>query len=1026
MGKAKPVEPEPSDKIIRVLGENLTIEVSEEEKKYRNKKGPDDVKNIRKEKLKCTVCAKSLVDLTKKLAEPFVHMVLGVLVCKDCSSFYGDGYFSVDEDGDDKYCRWCGQGGTLYLCSGCTCAFCKKCIKQNLDKQDVKDLESDDWQCLICEPKPLFECRTICWFLQDQAAKAKKGNSEEINEESTLPRSRRDRGSRKSTKEEDITPTSRKRKVSEIEDESETEKERGSKRRKSSDSGKERKSQSSSPSKRARNRSSKEKENEKEPEDESPKKIQSTSESKSKRSRGSKPEEESTPTKKSPRVSKKKEDHSKKKIEVVVTSDDEDLDDSVKEVTKKGSSSKDTKTSKTVKKQEEEENTSRPRRSTSVKSVKESKTVETTPKRPARSSDKKKSQPSEKNKKSKKAEVDSEIESPKRSQRSTKDKCSTKVEEDEENIINLNSEIHLVPLGGNSESDTESNKNIPKRKANSSKSKLHLSKNADSKVVQASGYVNSALKDIMELGVLISNRCEKLCTKSIQSREDVLSVYNKIQQLMSGVNTNLGLIEKGLDTKITSWKDLKLESNESTVEQAIEGDSGDNLETTGDNVTSPGDDVEDLEQVSDIKETENTKELEITEEKIKINLEEHKRENPEEEMEVDDNDQDKIADEEENEKDNTLNAKTENEQKENIEEKIESISETSEKTSEDKESDTEKGDREVTDTKYSENEVLSLEKANVKENSNEGENTEDDTTEKDLESADDKLKDNEENGHSHLQVSEGLENSAENCDESLNNKLDDLKERDEIREEENESVKNVPVCGSDSLDRESLDSVTKQSGAKTLSKSQDNGFGDTNTENDKIEVLGDGFSQEEPVDDKNEESFSLEVMDIDIPENQSKTESDKPAVSEENAHSLTTASEPNDSEELKNGTAVDNTPHSEKEDDKSMELNSIEQISPEKKEENRTLKTPTDEHKSSGSPHSDPSRRLSADRDRERERSRYPQEQRRSGDRGDHHGGGSWNRDRDRFQDRGWSGRGGSWNRYDDRRPNRGGWGWNR
>lgn len=44
---------------------------------------------------------------------------------QECASFYGDGYFSADEDGDDKYCRWCGQGGTLYLCSSCSCAFCK-------------------------------------------------------------------------------------------------------------------------------------------------------------------------------------------------------------------------------------------------------------------------------------------------------------------------------------------------------------------------------------------------------------------------------------------------------------------------------------------------------------------------------------------------------------------------------------------------------------------------------------------------------------------------------------------------------------------------------------------------------------------------------------------------------------------------------------------------------------------------------------------------------------------------------------
>lgn len=42
----------------------------------------DDVKDIPKDKLKCTVCSKSIADAVRKGIHPFVHTVLGVLMCK--------------------------------------------------------------------------------------------------------------------------------------------------------------------------------------------------------------------------------------------------------------------------------------------------------------------------------------------------------------------------------------------------------------------------------------------------------------------------------------------------------------------------------------------------------------------------------------------------------------------------------------------------------------------------------------------------------------------------------------------------------------------------------------------------------------------------------------------------------------------------------------------------------------------------------------------------------------------------------
>uniref|UniRef100_A0A1B6ICZ2 PHD-type domain-containing protein n=1 Tax=Homalodisca liturata TaxID=320908 RepID=A0A1B6ICZ2_9HEMI len=1048
MGKAKAVEPEPADKIIRTLGENLCIEVSEEEKKYRNKKGPDDVKHIRKEKLKCTVCGKSLADLAKKATAPYVHMVLGVLVCRDCSSFYGDGYFSVDEDGDDKYCRWCGQGGTLYLCSGCTCAFCKKCMKQNLDKQDLKDLESDDWKCFICKPKPLFECRTVCWFLQENATKAKNEKDEENDKEKTPPtRSRRERGNRKSIKEENTTPASRKRKASEVEDESETEKERGSKRRKSSDSGKESKQQTTSSNRRSRSQSVKEKEDKKESEDESLKKP-STVEPRSKRTRGSKPEVESSPIKKSPRVSKINEDQSKKKTEENTISDDEneEKDDSIEEVPKKGANKSLRKDSspamaKTTTSQEKVEKRVRSKRLISEKNVKEPTNVDPPSKRPSRSLGKKTSL-SEKNVKSKKAEVDNEIESPKRNQRTTKrNRLNKDEDEDEEGIKMSDSDVHLISLDGNSESETESKGKPTKRKAVSKysspmKSKLNLSKNADSKVVQASGYVNSALKDIKELSILISNRCEKLCTKSIQSSDDVISVCNKLQQLMTGVHRNLGLIEKGLNTKISNWQEEKLEDKNISEENVSEVKSVDNQEHTEGSSTLKGEQINDEEDSSIDKSPDDIEELKITEGSSSLQM--GNSENPEEEMEVDENNEERMTDQVENEKEQNLNEKTDseldnkNDEKEHIEEPVENISDTSEKTnSEDKESDTEKDDKQIEITEENdENEISSPEKVeDVKDSSKEDEDTEESITYNKNESVD-KFEE-EETVEETENKPENSENTTENSNESQNNKLDVIEEKNEIREKEKENVTNetaFPSCDSESLDvynSESVDSVSRQSSAIVVSKSQDNGVGDTKKSSDEG-VLGDVFSEERTNDKKKEENVSPEVMDVETGENESTTGSDKPAILEDNTHNTPTSSqseERGESEELKNGTADDEKVDTEKKEDKSKEIESTEQRSTEKREENR-IRTPSDEHKSSGSPHTDPSRRLSGDRDRERERGgggRYSQEQRWSGDRG-----GSWNRDRDRYQDRGWSGRGGSWNRYEDRRPNRGGWGWNR
>jgi len=56
----------------------------------------------------------------------FLFLIFVVLLLQKCYKFYTSGEFTVDEDGDQMFCTWCGQGGSLFLCSDCKeGAFCK-------------------------------------------------------------------------------------------------------------------------------------------------------------------------------------------------------------------------------------------------------------------------------------------------------------------------------------------------------------------------------------------------------------------------------------------------------------------------------------------------------------------------------------------------------------------------------------------------------------------------------------------------------------------------------------------------------------------------------------------------------------------------------------------------------------------------------------------------------------------------------------------------------------------------------------
>uniref|UniRef100_A0A0K8SXB6 ATRX ADD domain-containing protein n=1 Tax=Lygus hesperus TaxID=30085 RepID=A0A0K8SXB6_LYGHE len=107
MGDSKGDEtPNIPDRLRKIL------QPTEEEKEFRLKLYPD-VAVVEDAKILCTICQKDVKHVFLLKNKSYKHVFLRVAVCKGCMKFYDDGDFSVDEDGDDKYCRWCGQGGTL-------------------------------------------------------------------------------------------------------------------------------------------------------------------------------------------------------------------------------------------------------------------------------------------------------------------------------------------------------------------------------------------------------------------------------------------------------------------------------------------------------------------------------------------------------------------------------------------------------------------------------------------------------------------------------------------------------------------------------------------------------------------------------------------------------------------------------------------------------------------------------------------------------------------------------------------------
>ena len=127
-----------------------------------------DALELERESVVCTSCFRQINH--KQAGAVLRHPVLGVAVCKQCRAFYYAGDWTRDEDGYDEFCRWCANGGDLLCCDTCTRAFCRKCIKRNLGRVKVSEIEeSEQWRCLVCDPRQVWRQRGVfysVWMFQ--------------------------------------------------------------------------------------------------------------------------------------------------------------------------------------------------------------------------------------------------------------------------------------------------------------------------------------------------------------------------------------------------------------------------------------------------------------------------------------------------------------------------------------------------------------------------------------------------------------------------------------------------------------------------------------------------------------------------------------------------------------------------------------------------------------------------------------------------------------------------------------------
>merc|ERR1712037_711628 len=134
----------------------------------------------------CTACKKS-IDF-KAEGSLYRHPVLAVPVCDKCHQFYTESKWSKDEEGYHEHCRWCANGGEMMLCDSCKNVFCQRCIRRNLGRGKVREIEeAEEWNCLLCKPTQIRSLRSLYYSLWTYREKRKveetKNATEKLNKD---------------------------------------------------------------------------------------------------------------------------------------------------------------------------------------------------------------------------------------------------------------------------------------------------------------------------------------------------------------------------------------------------------------------------------------------------------------------------------------------------------------------------------------------------------------------------------------------------------------------------------------------------------------------------------------------------------------------------------------------------------------------------------------------------------------------------------------------------------------------------
>merc|ERR1711899_287602 len=152
-------------------------------------------------KLCCSICSKKIDPIIGSLRGVLRHPALGVPQCRKCREFYKDGDWPRTEDGD-QYCRMCAQGGDILLCDKCPNAFCKKCLNRNLGSKALREItKSEEWCCLLCDPKPLYPQKALYYCAYKSQDQIKQMREAEREKEKLRRQASRNRGASKSEKD---------------------------------------------------------------------------------------------------------------------------------------------------------------------------------------------------------------------------------------------------------------------------------------------------------------------------------------------------------------------------------------------------------------------------------------------------------------------------------------------------------------------------------------------------------------------------------------------------------------------------------------------------------------------------------------------------------------------------------------------------------------------------------------------------------------------------------------------------------